>query len=261
MIVTLICPSMYLQLPEKTVKTIIADLLETRPENKSTDKIIQDIFTNLCDNNCHHESIKILIDSGKEHVTEYYNSAIKNASLKGNLEIVKLLLSTGKIDVTVQDNFSIRYASQNGHLEIVKLLLSTDKVDVTAQDNYAIKYASRNGHLKIAKLLLLTGKIDLKNITDLNILFILNKIKSEKESINEKKMIQMMNTNGISKIVIDGKNIKLTTICTTNTNCEPSEIINLMNRYNMTECEYDNLLSTFKYRINVQIINTSEDIE
>ena len=351
--ITSIDTNMYSQLPEKTITAITTELLATEPENKPTNIIIQDIFTNLCKNNCHYECIKLLIDSGKVDVAidgnyaikyasynghsevvklllstgkvdvaidDNYvikfasqnghlevvklllstdkvdvignNYAIRYASYNGHLEIVKLLLSTGKVDVTAKDNYTIKYASHNGHLEIVKLLLSTDKVDVTAQDNYAIKYASRNGHLEIVKLLLSTdkvditaednfaikcasyyghlevvkfllstGKIDIKNISDSKILHLSSQIKSENESINVETMIQLMKENGISKIVIGGEKNQLTTDGSMNTKCEPSEIIRLMVKYNITKCKFDKLLSKFGYKVSVDIINTSKNIE
>ena len=59
---------MYSQLPEKIVKTMIVDLLGIKGENESINKNIQDMFTNLCENSCHYECIKLLIDSGKVNV-------------------------------------------------------------------------------------------------------------------------------------------------------------------------------------------------
>ena len=311
---------MYSKFPEKTVKTIITDLLSEQDEY--TNKIMQDIFYNLCKNNCHYKCVKLLIESekidviaynyaliyalkngyieivklciisGKVDITTQDNYAIRYACEYGHIEVVKILIDSGKVDVTAQNNYAIRYAcehgyvevvnlllstkkvdisaqynhaicyaSSNGHLEVVRLLLSTGNVDVTARDNFAIKYASYNGHLEVVKLLLLTGKIDVKRITDVKVLDIINQIMPETkyQYINSEKMIQMMaqvmaqimKMNNILKIVIKNQKIQLTTkrIST----IELSEIINLMKKFNIVKCEFDDQSSIFKYETIVKI--------
>ena len=280
---------MYSKSPEESVKELIIHLLLI--ENEHISELLYGIFYNLCNNGCHYECIKLLIDSDKIDLMTKDNYAIRNASSSGQLEVVKLLLSTDKVDVTAQDNYAIRMASYyghieivklllstgkvdvtakdnyafrnacvNDHLEVVKLLLSTEKVDITAQDNFAIKYASNYGHSEIVKLLLLTGKVDITNISDPKILHILDQIKSKSETKSgtksEKtymeKISQMMKTNGICKIVIKEEKVELTT--NGNANTDPSQIVKLMNDSNMIECEYDDNLSIFEYKGRVKNI-------
>ena len=277
---------MYSKFPEKSLKTLITDLLSN--ENENINEIVEAIFNDLCKNNCYYEYIKLLLDSGKINPTNnnnwLFDHAIKNghteivllllstgkvnitadnnwairiASEKGHLEVVKILLSTGKVDVTAQDNWAIRYASYNGHSEVVQLLLSTEKIDVTAEDNWAIRYASINGHSEIVRLLLSTGKINIANIIDIKILYIWKQMKSKPIDVHE--IPQMMKTNGISKIVTKDKIFVLTTKINTNTDIEPSQIMKLMNDFGIIECEYDNQTSNFEYKIRTQIITSDEN--
>ena len=161
-----------------------------------------------------------------------------------------MLLSTGKVDVSAEDNFAIKYASYGGHLEIVKLLLSTGKVDVTAENNFAIRYASRNKRIEVVEFLLSTGKIDVQNITDVSILYMVDKIKLENKTIDVEKMTDIMKKNKIIKIAINGKKIQLTT--KGNVNTDSSEIIEFMNKFNIVKCEYDDKTSKIGYKITAQ---------
>src|SRR5215217_2379231 len=74
---------------------------------------------------------------------------LKNASMKGQIEVVKRLLADERVDPSANNNRAIKGASENGHSEVVKRLLADERVNPSANDNWAIKRASANGHSEV----------------------------------------------------------------------------------------------------------------
>ena len=147
---------MYSKISDDTMDLIIADFC-----SKDCDPaILQNLFTELCNNNCHHKYIKIL--SANEKIQPCINDIFKTLVYSGFTEVVKILLecNDAKINVTIDNNYAIRKASSEGHIELVKLLLQYEKVDPTADYNYAIRKASCRGFSEIVELLLQCEKVD-----------------------------------------------------------------------------------------------------
>jgi ankyrin repeat protein len=92
---------------------------------------------------------------------EYGNTALINASRKGNLEIVKILIES-KANINLQNeygNTALICASKNGCVKTVIELIKAG-ANINLQNGYgysALIYANSNGYIKIVKELIKAG--------------------------------------------------------------------------------------------------------
>jgi ankyrin repeat protein len=149
----------YLNSLKDTVKVILPEIkkVKTIQSVQKTNEIDTISIDTNKDTASIKQEAKDTIKNSEQKVNNNINITYKNdlalreAALKGNLNMVKSLIEEGA-DIHAGNDRALKWAAMAGHLDVVKLLVE-EGANIHAESNAALRWAENKGHLDVVEYL------------------------------------------------------------------------------------------------------------